>query len=323
MVREEADATLYKLIPANPVVSVLVTLLLKWQVLQWPKDWAAFGELAASRGLWLRFVASDAWVIQDPDLLDRIVSNLVHNAIKYTTSGGVWVAWRGARGRLEVRDSGLGISVRDQQTIFQEFAQLNNPSRNNEAGLGLGLSIAKRLADLTHSSLGLLCASGKGSCFWLSLQGTSTMNSALGVQTTVQKIASLQDLHVLYVDDELQLLELLGNLMRDAGATVYLCADLDQARIVAASAARIDVVLTDYRLSDVGNGLEVVQAARRRIKSVKPQSSLPAVILTGDTAVKDWEAIRALENCTLLHKPVEFGVLTITLLDLVIASKQQ
>ncbi|HRH06391.1 MAG TPA: HAMP domain-containing sensor histidine kinase, partial [Burkholderiaceae bacterium] len=110
---------------------------------------AQFGELAASKGLWLHFVPTDAWVEHDSELLDRIVSNLVHNAIKYTSTGGVWVAWRQTRGRLEIRDSGLGISKEDQATIFNEFAQVNNPARNNEAGLGLGLSIVKRLAELT------------------------------------------------------------------------------------------------------------------------------------------------------------------------------
>jgi two-component system, sensor histidine kinase len=118
---------------------------------QFDKLDAQFGELAASRGLWLRFVPTKSWVMHDPELLDRIISNLVHNAIKYTENGGVWIAWRAARQRLEIRDSGTGISDGEHLTIFEEFSQLNNPSRNNEAGLGLGLSIVKRLADLTQT----------------------------------------------------------------------------------------------------------------------------------------------------------------------------
>jgi two-component system, sensor histidine kinase len=290
---------------------------------QFDKLDAQFGELAASQGLWLRFVATDEWVVHDPELFDRIVSNLIHNAIKYTERGGVWVAWRRARGRLEIRDSGLGISAVDQQTIFQEFAQLNNPSRNNEAGLGLGLSIVKRLADLTHSSVGVVSSLNKGSCFWLALQATSAQVQAPGDQAVFQNAASLRDLHILYVDDEVQLLELLGNLLRDAGATVYLCSNVDQARVILASPERVDVVLTDYRLGLSGTGLDVVQAGRSRATSGAIQRRLPAAILTGDSAVKDLEAIRALENCALLHKPVEFETLSRALLDLVQASKQQ
>jgi len=130
---------------------------------------AQFGELAASKGLWLHFVPTDAWVEHDSELLDRIVSNLVHNAIKYTSTGGVWVAWRQTRGRLEIRDSGLGISKEDQATIFNEFAQVNNPARNNEAGLGLGLSIVKRIAAKLGGKTGYERTDDGGSLFWFTL----------------------------------------------------------------------------------------------------------------------------------------------------------
>jgi two-component system, sensor histidine kinase len=134
---------------------------------------AQFGALAAERGLWLRCAPTQACVLHDPQLLERMVSNLVHNALKYTAVGGVWVGWRTARGQLEVRDSGPGIPSADQATIFQEFAQLGRSVRtteqSNEGGLGLGLSIVKRLAELTHTPLGLRSAPGRGSTFWLKL----------------------------------------------------------------------------------------------------------------------------------------------------------
>lgn len=291
---------------------------------QFDKLDAQFGELAASKGLWLRFVPTDAWVQHDPELLDRIISNLVHNAIKYTPAGGVWVAWRCSRGRLEVRDSGLGISEANQQTIFDEFAQINNPARNNEAGLGLGLSIVKRLADLTQTPLGLNSRLGGGSTFWLKLQRSAKIETQPNQQTgnvgaiepsafTTSKSNELTGMHVLYCEDEPQIRELFTDLLRTAGAVVYPCADVHEAEAMLNTALVVDIVLTDYRLGSSGTGLDVVQAARSQqsdhnanTDKSRNKSILPAVILTGDTAVKDLLSIQELTNSTLLHKPMDF-----------------
>ena len=296
---------------------------------------AQFGELAASKGLWLRFVPTDVRVQHDSELLDRIVSNLVHNAIKYTPAGGVWVAWRSARGRLEVRDSGLGISDANQHTIFDEFAQINNPGRNNEAGLGLGLSIVKRLADLTETPLGLNSKIGIGSTFWMQLKkaevqippyvskDTSTNlstnltapNSATANKqaVTTDRSDQLSGMHILYAEDEPQIRELFTQLLQGAGAIVYPCADVTEAIAIVYTNLEVDVVLTDYRLGATGTGLDVVHAARTRQRSQHSNqasklelNNLPAVILTGDTAIKDLQSIQQLSSSTLLHKPVDF-----------------
>lgn len=271
---------------------------------------AQFGELAASKGLWLRFVPTQDWVMHDVELLDRMVSNLVHNAIKYTPNGGVWVAWRCARKRLEVRDSGLGISASNQKNIFDEFAQLNNPARNNEAGLGLGLSIAKRLAALTHSPLGLESKLGHGSIFWLGLQTTLAVDkiNLVTQRVAVSNLPVLAGLHVLYAEDEPQIRSLFTEMLQDAGAVVHACSDVDQAKLVLDSTEKIDIVLTDYRLGASGSGLDLVHAARARtnIENDSDFSTLPAILLTGDTAVKDLLSIQQLPNCTLMHKPVDF-----------------
>ncbi len=284
---------------------------------------AQFGELAASKGLWLRFVPTTAWVEQDPELLDRILSNLIHNAIKYTQTGGVWVAWRAARGRIEVRDTGLGISAKHQLTIFDEFAQINNPARNNEAGLGLGLSIVKRLADLTQTQIGLLSKLNHGSTFWLRLnkiqktrpETANTTNDFIQ-KKYIAKNAPLSNLHLLYVEDEPQIRELFSSLLEAAGAVVYVCADVDDAKRYIDNQHLIDLVLTDYRLGESGTGVDIVQYARNQYRINKDKvnvndndndnDTLPAIILTGDTAVKDLQSIQQLPHCTLLHKPLDF-----------------
>jgi two-component system, sensor histidine kinase len=271
---------------------------------------AQFGELAASKGLWLRFVPTEAYVEHDIELLDRMVSNLVHNAIKYTPMGGVWVAWRSARGRLEVRDSGLGISPRNQHIIFDEFAQLNNAARNNEAGLGLGLSIVKRLADLTSTRLGVNSKLRQGSTFWLGLQTTYVADNVMVVANSYEGFVKpvLTGMRILYAEDEPQIRALFTDMLQDAGAVVHACSDVDHAKIILNSDEPIDIILTDYRLGDSGTGLDLVHAARAR-KSFENDSkitTLPAILLTGDTAVKDLLSIQQLPNCTLMHKPIDF-----------------
>jgi two-component system, sensor histidine kinase len=266
---------------------------------------AQFGELAASKGLWLRFAATRAVVLHDPELLDRMVSNLVHNAIKYTERGGVWVGWRASRGHLEVRDSGQGIAFDDHAGIFGEFAQLGNPARNNERGLGLGLSIVKRLADLTATPLGLRSALDAGSTFWLQLTPASAAPAGPDIAPRAplqaQRPAStqpLQGMHLLYAEDDAELLELFTALLRQSGATVYACADLAQARAVLRSDVPLSAVLSDYRLGPDGTGLELVEEARLR-----HGPALAAVMLTGDTAAQDLSAMGKIQ-LTLLHKPV-------------------
>ena len=288
---------------------------------------AQFGELAASKGLWLHFVPTDAWVEHDSELLDRIVSNLVHNAIKYTSTGGVWVAWRQTRGRLEIRDSGLGISKEDQATIFNEFAQVNNPARNNEAGLGLGLSIVKRLAELTHTPFGLRSQKDMGSTFWLKLNASPLHNHQRNFQVTPSDIHTpanqitvleldkpLAGLRIFYVEDDQQLRDLFGQSLIHAGANVITCAHLDEVQSiltndVEAKLQSINVILTDYRLGASGTGLDAVQAVRNHT-----HKDIPAVLITGDSAVRDLQTIQQLPNSTLLHKPVEFHQLKQVLL---------
>ncbi len=288
---------------------------------------AQFGELAASKGLWLHFVPTDAWVEHDSELLDRIVSNLVHNAIKYTSTGGVWVAWRQTRGRLEIRDSGLGISKEDQATIFNEFAQVNNPARNNEAGLGLGLSIVKRLAELTHTPFGLRSQKDMGSTFWLKLNASPLHNHQRNFQVTPSDIHNtanqitaieldkpLAGLRIFYVEDDSQLRDLFAQSLIHAGANVIACAHLEEVQSILindidAKLQSINVILTDYRLGASGTGLDAVQAVRNHT-----HKDIPAVLITGDSAVRDLQTIQQLPNSTLLHKPVEFHQLKQVLL---------
>lgn len=127
----------------------------------------SFSAAAAAKKLTLRNRIADCWLMTDPVLLHRILSNLITNAIRHSHSGGILVACRraGDQARIEVWDSGPGIPAEFHQTIFDELVQLDNPERDTEKGLGLGLAIVRRTAALLQHPLSLCSRVGHGSRF--------------------------------------------------------------------------------------------------------------------------------------------------------------
>lgn len=126
-----------------------------------------FEPLAERKGLRLGFVANGVTLQSDPDLLDRILRNLLSNAVRYTSRGGivVGVRCRAATLRIEIWDTGIGIAPADQQDVFREFHQLETKRSELRDGLGLGLAIVDRLVDLIGGSIELRSEPGKGSVF--------------------------------------------------------------------------------------------------------------------------------------------------------------
>lgn len=127
----------------------------------------SFDRAAQARGLQLRFRDNGLHVFTDANLLERMLANLISNAIRYTETGGILVSARarGSQVRLEVRDTGIGIPPEHQQAIFVEFYQINNAARESHKGLGLGLSIVDRLARALGLQLELCSRMGRGSRF--------------------------------------------------------------------------------------------------------------------------------------------------------------
>lgn len=128
---------------------------------------AEFTGQAEAKGLRLRAVPTDVVVHSDPALLERIVRNLIANAIRYTEQGGVLVGCRRRDGALwiEVYDTGRGIAETDRRRIFEEFVQLDRPDRDRSEGIGLGLAIVERLARLLGHPVAVRSVEGKGAVF--------------------------------------------------------------------------------------------------------------------------------------------------------------
>lgn len=134
---------------------------------------------AIDRNLSLRFRPTALWVNSDPVMLERIIGNLVSNALRYTPDGGrvlVAARQRGEDVLIQVRDSGMGIAPEHQAAIFAEFYQIGNQAREHNKGLGLGLSIVDRLARALNIAITLNSRLGEGTTFALRLRGGRPMH---------------------------------------------------------------------------------------------------------------------------------------------------
>jgi len=258
-------------------------------------DYRREAELHGQR---LRLRPTSLWVESDPLLLERILHNLISNALRYAPGGTVMLACRrrGSTVRIEVRDNGPGISPDAQEAIFQEFVQLDNPERNRAKGLGLGLAIVRRLTDLLSHRLELRSTPGHGALFALELPLATASEIPEGAPPPPPH--SLHGLRVLLVDDDELALASTTGLLESWGCTVTATDTPDTLLSTLAKRAPPDMIVCDYRVGSALNGLAVIQALRQHFGR-----QVPAIILSGDTsATTTGDAQRA--GIPLLHKPV-------------------
>lgn len=262
----------------------------------------AFAPDATDRGLRFRVARCRLAVHSDPMLLERILINLVANALRYSEVGGILVGCRrrGERVRIEVWDTGVGIASEHQQAIFEEFYQVGNPERDRQKGLGLGLSIAARLARLLGGRIDVHSVPGRGTVFAVEVLRGEEIHAAAAVRAPADFDDRLQGAFVLVVDDDALVCEALAGLMEQWGCTVVTAASGDQALAALAKQPRTpDAVLCDYRLLAGETGSDVIRRLRER-----HGTDLPAALITGDTAPERLH--EAQENgIPLLHKPVQ------------------
>jgi PAS domain S-box-containing protein len=252
---------------------------------------------AEAKGVDLRFVPNELHTLADPTLLERALRNLIENAIRFTPEGAVLlgVRPRGARVRIEVVDTGIGISEDRRADIFEEFVQVDNPGRDLDQGLGLGLSIASRLAAVMGAEIELDSKPGRGSRFSLWLPRIEAEAAAQPAEPDVRDAGG----RLLVVEDNLILRKSLEDLAQAWGYRT-IAADNGEVAIEKAAEAewRIDGIVADNRLGAGLTGVEASTEIRRRAGR-----AIPTLILTGDTAA---ERIAEIRSCgfELLHKPV-------------------
>ena len=268
-----------------------------------------YSEIAAHRQLWLRFVPTDVLVWHDPELLQRMLGNIIHNAVHFTERGGVWVAYRAQRGCIEIRDSGIGIALDQQDKVFEEFYQLNNAERRRDrgAGSGLGLSIVSRMAQLTETQISLRSTPQRGSVFSVYCHPCSELAVArnpsdMPPTAENQMVEALHGTQLLYVEDDDELRALFIQALSAYGIQVNACANTDEVDdyVQQHPNAAIDVLLTDYRLPDGQTGIAVAQKVRSGL-----MRHVPTIIITGDTQIHSDDALNHLHDVRILQKPVQ------------------
>jgi CheY-like chemotaxis protein/anti-sigma regulatory factor (Ser/Thr protein kinase) len=237
----------------------------------------------------------------DPNLLRRLVQNLVSNAIKYTISGKVLVGAR-RRGRdvvIEVMDSGIGIPSSKFKTVFKEFARLDEGART-AAGLGLGLSIVDRISRVLSHPVELASTPGRGTIFRVRVPRDLARPRSLGVNAGAQPLPQpLSGLKVLCIDNEPKILEGMALLLSGWGCTVTSAGSLDAIdHLLDNPGANPDVVIADYHLDD-GTGIEAILKLRTRIGG-----AVPGLLLTADRS-QDVRAEAEKYGLALQHKPVK------------------
>jgi signal transduction histidine kinase len=269
--------------------------------------------VARDKGLALQLVAEPLWVLTDPGLLDRIVRNLVVNAVRYTDSGGVRVTARLRAGQvvLHVADSGRGIPADQQSAVFDEFVQLHNPERDRNQGLGLGLAIVRRLTALLGIGVRLRSRVGRGSVFTLTLGtslpapvGGASEATSMAMVVRRERPSARPSGHgdgklVIVVDDDNAIREGMSSLLRSWGYAVVTADGLTELQPVLATRPQVPhLVVCDLRLRHGETGIETVEYLRTQYND-----DLPAILITGDT---DPERLRLAQNSglLLLHKPV-------------------
>ncbi len=257
---------------------------------------------AGEKGLRLRIAPCSVWVSSDPALLERILRNLIENAVRYTRTGGILVGCRRAGDalRVEVHDTGIGIAPAHRSAIFDEFYQVGNPERDRDKGLGLGLAIVRRLAGLLDHRLDVRSIVGRGTCFSLDVPVVEPPTVLPADAVGLEPVPGLsRRLTVLVIDDEELVRKALCLMLADWGCETLEAADADGAAAALEQARRPpDVVVADYRLRNHRTGLEAIQ----RVQAVLG-NAVPGVILTGDTAPERIaEASRS--GHAILHKPV-------------------
>lgn len=243
---------------------------------------------------------SDIYVFADTILLDRVLKNLLSNAVQYTDKGTINLSCqqKSETVLIQVIDTGIGIPMSEQQNIFDEFHQLQNPERDSSNGLGLGLAIVKRLCDHQNWPLSLL-SNASGSCFSVEVPLGDKDKVVNIIQPKI--IGELGSIRALIIDDDEAICQSLVALFKNWGSKVeaFESAQAAEEFLLANLEWRPNLLISDYRLRENKTGAEAIQ----QIHAVLDEK-IPALIITGDTdplRIQEAEA----SGFAIIHKPIK------------------
>lgn len=249
-----------------------------------------FDQEAAEKMLQFRLRRCAVRIHSDPLLLERILRNLVSNAIRHTDKGGVLVGCRHRRShlRIEIWDTGVGIADDQRARIFDEFVQLANPERDQRKGLGLGLSIVRRLAQLLGHPIEFHSRVGRGSVFRIDVPLARNLPAdypVLGAAATARR--GFAGKRIAVVDDQQAILDGMSALLTAWGADVI--AGRSTAEVLEKLHGQApDLILADYQMQSGKLGTDAIAEIRTRCRK-----EIAAIIITGDTSPEGVTAARA------------------------------
>ncbi|HYC02119.1 MAG TPA: PAS domain S-box protein [Azospirillaceae bacterium] len=263
---------------------------------------SAYAIQAAGKGLEWSVTRCSAKVRSDPALLNRLVRNLVENAVRYTAAGRVRLRCQveGGVARLIVEDTGIGIPADHLGRIWDEFHQVGNAERDRSQGLGLGLAIVRRLAKLLGHEVRVESVPGQGSRFTVEVPALAPAAATKPV-LPAGAVARLDGTGqaVVLIDDDAIVLMGLQAMFRDWGYTVMAAGSGEQAaELVARAGRRPDLIVSDYRLKRGEIGTDAVRAVR-----ATAGGDIPAILLTGESSLDSQRDAEA-EGMQVIHKPV-------------------
>jgi signal transduction histidine kinase/ActR/RegA family two-component response regulator len=284
---------------------------------------AEFEPLANAKGLTLHIVRSSAFVYSDEEIVERVLCLLVSNAVRYTEQGRILIGCRrmGKKLRLAVMDTGLGIETDKQQAIFEEHFQLDNYERNRAKGLGLGLTIAQRLAKLLETPITLNSKLGSGSMFAVDLPRIDLdaiepimFNLPISSSVSVPIIPSRQraaDFTIMVIDDEPLILDATRTLLECWGYTVITAINEGEAvEKLTKNQCLMDMIICDYLLGGE-TGMSIIATLRGLCNK-----EVPALLVTGVTLPDHIETMQA-SGLAFMYKPLDHDKLRVVLSQLI------
>lgn len=260
-----------------------------------------FSPLAKEKQLSMHWDMTPVTLYTDPTLLELILRNLVSNALRYTSKGEIQITLAPENEKLciSVADTGIGIQPEKQSLIFDEFVQLHNPERDRTKGLGLGLSIVKRVAKLIESDIHIESTFGEGTVFSITVQKGDPTAIEQQVDERADSIAP-SSTNVVVVDDEVAILQGMKSLLEGWGYGVVVAGDVDSAiSLLDKSQIVPDSIVADYRLRENKTGVEAIKKIREHYGI-----EIPALIVSGDIAQDRLQQIKN-DGLEMLHKPLK------------------
>lgn len=262
---------------------------------------AEFKPLADEKNITLRIQNCSLLIYTDPILLERIMRNLMANAIRYTHKGKVLVGCRRHTDSVSIHviDTGIGIANDKLNDVFIPFLQLGNPERDREKGLGLGLSIVQRTADLLGHDINLISIQNKGTSVSIDVPLSNNFPKIKHQQPSTTSTKNISGKRILIIDDDTDVRTAMAGLLKSWGCKPLAFQNLhDALKHSNQNKKIIDAILSDFNLSENTSGIIAIAELRK-----KHNANIPAALITGDTSV---EKLLEAKNShhPIIHKPV-------------------